>query len=163
MFIALGRCHADGVSHHLWHECSPRLPDALVTLLKMALRNAHQPLTTATLATAAGMHERSLRKYCEDARIPSPQWIIGWARLLMAGHFLDEPGRTIIQVAELLRYPSSCALRNQIRRYSGLSPRQLRVQGTTKGLCGALERAVQRGVDNQSRTAEPAVPLRLVY
>src|SRR6476661_445900 len=141
--LALGRCHTDGISHHVWQECSPRLPDALVTLLKTALRGAHQPLTASTLAAAAGMHERSLRKYCEDARIPSPQWIIGWARLLMAGHFLDEPGRTILQVAELLRYPSSCALRNQIRRYSGLSPRQLRARGSTKCLCEALERAAQ--------------------
>ncbi len=155
--VVLGRCHADGVSHHVWKECRPHLADALVTLLKAALRNAHQPMTASGLATAAGLRERSLRQYCEDVCIPSPQWIIGWARLLMAGHFLDEPGRTIAQVAELLRYPSSCALRNQIRRYTGLSPRQLRAMGSTKNLCKILEQVAQRHAAEVSRKQSPAV------
>jgi AraC-like DNA-binding protein len=158
---ALTRAHASGVSHRVWDECRPRLPDTLVTLLKTALRIAHQPITAHALAAAAGIPERSLRKLCEDAAIPSPQWIIGWARLLVAAYYLDEPGRTILQVAELLQFTSSCALRNQLRRYTGWSPRELRAQGSTVVLCRAVERAAE-----QHRLHAPSivavVPLRLM-
>ncbi|MES2522624.1 MAG: AraC family transcriptional regulator [Gemmatimonadota bacterium] len=141
VWIALARAYAQGVSHRVWEEFQPQIPDALVTLLKTALRVGEAPLTARELANAAGVPERSLRKLCEDAGIPSPQWVIGWARLLIAAHYLEERGRTIQQVAELLAYPSSCALRNQLRRYTGQSPRRLRTEGVTRALCHALERS----------------------
>jgi len=136
---ALERCQAQGISHRIWYECRLNLPDPLVTLLKTALRFALSPLSVVTLAEEAGMPARSLRLYCEIHRIPSPQVIIGWARLLTAAHYLDEPGRTIAQVAELLKYPSSCALRNQLRRYVSGSPRALRREGIMQRLCQSLE------------------------
>lgn len=139
--VALRRAHASGVSHRIWNECCPRLPEALVTLLKTALRIAHAPISIEALASAAGMPERSLRKFCEDEQIPSPQWIIGWARLLMAAFYLDEPGRTIAQVADVLDFASSCALRNQLRRYTGVSARHVRASGSIALLCRAIEHA----------------------
>lgn len=159
--VALVRAHAAGVSHFVWDECRPALPEELTTLLKTTLRIAHRPISVSTLASAAGMPERSLRRWCEDARIPSPQWIIGWARLLVAGYYLDDPGRTILQVAELLEFTSSCALRNQLRRYSGLSPRELRARGSTMLLCRALEKAIQHHRDHLLDGPTP-LSLRLV-
>lgn len=159
--VALARAHALGVSHRVWEECKPRLPDTLVTLLKTALRLAHQPITGQTLAAAAGMPERSLRRHCQDAALPSPQWIIGWARLLIAGFYLDEPGRTVMQVAELLQFPSSCALRNQLRRYTGLSARRIRSGGSTALLCRALEHAIEQH-ELQVKATQVAAPLRLL-
>ena len=158
---ALARAYALGVSHRVWEECRPRLPDELVTLLKTALRIAHRPITARALADAAGMPERSLRKLCEDALIPSPQWIIGWARLLVAAYYLDDPGRTILQTADLLQFTSSCALRNQLRRYTGLSPRQLRAQGCAILLCRAVERAAEQHLLSAPENRVSA-PLRLV-
>ena len=136
---ALSRCHADGVAVRLWRLTNPVLPEPMIPLLKAALRLAHEPISTTRLAATAGMHERTLRKYCEHAKLPSPQWIIGWARLLIAAFYLEEPGRTIGNVAELLEYPSPSALRNQIRRYTGASPSAIRAHSMTTSLCRLLE------------------------
>jgi len=140
---ALTRCHSDGVAIRLWKRCEFVLPDNMVTLLKAAIRLAHQPISGERLASAAGMPERSLRKYCAQEALLSPQWIVGWARLLVAAFYLDEPGRTVANVAELLAFPSACALRNQLKRYSNLASRQLRAGGTTAFLARALENAVR--------------------
>ncbi len=142
LYTALKRCQAHDVSHRVWEECGLSLPHPLVTVLKTALRLALEPISARLLADAAGIPERSLRKFCEDNGIPSPRWVIGWARLLTAAHYLDEPGRTLAQVAELLQYPSSCALRNQLRRYTASSPRTLRREGILRRICAALETAV---------------------
>lgn len=141
--LALSRCHADGVAVRIWKRADPQIPDALIPVVKAALRLAHEPVALHKLAASTGMHERTLRKYCEHKGFPSPQWIIGWARLLVAGFYLEEPGRTIAAVAELLGYPSACALRNQIRRYAGLSPRIARGQNMTTMLARAFEACVR--------------------
>lgn len=140
---AFRRCHSDGVAIRLWKRCEFVLPDNLVTLLKAAIRLAHQPITGEDFASVAGMPERSLRKYCAQEALLSPQWIVGWARLLVAAFYLDEPGRTVANVAELLAFPSACALRNQLKRYSNLASRELRAGGTTVLLARALENAVR--------------------
>lgn len=143
LMTAFTRCHSDGVAIRLWRHCEFVLPDNMVTLLKAAIRLAHQPISGERLASAAGMPERSLRKYCAQEALLSPQWIVGWARLLVAAFYLDEPGRTVANVAELLEFPSACALRNQLKRYSNLASRQLRAGGTTALLARALENAVR--------------------
>ena len=165
LLVSLTRCHADGVAVQVWRYCALDIPEALVPVLKTAIRLAHEPLTAVRLAAAAGMHERSLRKYCEHEGLPSPQWVIGWARLLLAGYYLDEPGRTIASVAELLGFPSTCALRNQLRRYSTVAPSILRARGAPRTLARLLEQSVreQRSATaaNAAKTGQPR-QLRLV-
>jgi AraC-like DNA-binding protein len=129
---------SDSVAFQLGRMCQGVLPDPWVTVFKAALRLAHSPITLARLAASAGMHERTLRKYCDKHVIPSPQWIIGWSRLLTAAYYLSEPGRTLSSVADLLGYPSTSALQNQIRRYTGRGPRELRANGALSGLLAAL-------------------------
>lgn len=140
--LALSRSHGEGVAIRLWRSCDFVFPDPFVPVLKAALRLAHRPITAESLGDSTGMHERSLRKYCAQHALPSPQWIIGWARLLVAGYYLDEPGRTVAQVAHMLDFPSACALRNQLKRYSALASRSLRASGTTITIGRRLEDAV---------------------
>ncbi len=143
LLLALTRVHATGVAVRLWKHCNLRLPEAAVPLLKCALRLAHAPLTAVQLAANQGWHERTLRKYCVEHDLPSPQWITGWARLLIAGHYLEDPGRTIQAVAEMLRFASASAMRNQLRRYSSLAPSELRARGALSILTNVLEQQVR--------------------
>ena len=150
LLASLARAHAEGVTTRLWEQAALDIPDPLVTVLRTAIRLAHEPLTNFRLAAGAGMHERTLRKYCEHERLPSPQWIIGWARLLVASFYLDDPGRTLGSVAEMLKYPSACALRNQLRRYTGLAPSVLRTRGITALVSRRLEQAaLERATSNR--------------
>jgi AraC-like DNA-binding protein len=162
LLSSLSRCHADGIAVRVWRHAALEMPEALVPVLKAAIRLAHEPLTTVRLAAATGMHERSLRKYCESARLPSPQWLIGWARLLIAGYYLDEPGRSVVSVAEMLAFPSTCALRNQLRRYTGLAPSTLRARGTSVSLARLLEQTIRDHRDSATVETHPRAYLRLV-
>ncbi|WP_439644072.1 helix-turn-helix domain-containing protein [Gemmatimonas sp.] len=146
----LERAAAESVASRLGRACAPILSDAWVTLFKVALRLANAPITLPELAAAAGLHERSLRKYCDRAGLPSPQWVIGWARALTAAHYLDEPGRSLVSVAQLLAFPSPSALQNLLRRYTGASPRTLRDQGAEHTVLRCLAVALAPATDPPS-------------
>ncbi len=123
---ALTRAHHDGIVSRIWGAAAFDLPDAYVTLLQRALRMAHEPLTTSQLASATQMHERTLRKYCSRHRLPPPQQIVGWARLLIATFYLDEGTRSTKDVADLLGFPTTDALRKQLMRYTRRSATEVR-------------------------------------
>jgi AraC-like DNA-binding protein len=146
---ALSKAYSDATAQRVWQAVAEEFerngkccPEDLVTMLRRALRHAHQHLPASKLAALMQMHERTLRKYCEGRSLPSPQIITGWARLLLAALYLDDPGRSVSSVSELLGYPTPGALRKQILRYTGRSPRQLRVQGALSVATQLLQQSV---------------------
>ena len=145
LLAALSRCETDTVAVRLWRQAGLQVPDVVTSVLKPAIRLAHSQITLHLFAAATGMHERTLRKYCEQYGLPSPQWIIGWARLLMAAYYLEEPGRTIQQVSELLGFHSAAAFGNANRRYTGITLSQLRQAGPVATVSRKLAAAVARG------------------
>lgn len=162
---ALSKVYSEATAQRVWHAVTDefarhgdRCPDDIVTMLRRSLRHAHEHLPASKLAALMQMHERSLRKYCEGRRLPSPQIIAGWSRLLLAALYLDEPGRTIAGVADLLGYPTPGALRKQILRYTQRSPRDLRLQGALSAVVQLLHRALQAPAPAPS-TARPRLVL----
>lgn len=137
---ALARAYNDSIISRIWRSAALTLPDAYVTILKRALRMAHEPLTTAKLASATQMHERTLRKYCTRHRLPPPQQIVGWARLLLVAFYLDEGGRSTRHVADLLGFPTTDALRKQLMRYTRRSATQLRDGHAVHAVARLMER-----------------------
>lgn len=160
---ALERCGTEAVAARAWHRAQLVLPPALAPLLDAAVQCAHQPLSTVQLAQAVGTSERSLRRWCAEQQLPSPQWIVGWARLLLVAYYLDEPGRTVASIAHVLGYPSSCAVRNHLRRYTGVGASSLRAQGASQQVARLLERAVDAATPNEGPgRAIPGVRLQLL-
>lgn len=151
---ALSRCEKDSVSTRLWNRANLDVPDSILPVLKPAIRLAHKPVSLASLAGAAQMHERTLRKYCEGRVLPAPQWIIGWARLLVAAYYLEEPGRTAQSTAELLQFPSAVALANHIRRYTSLPPSTLRAQGAVQTVARLFEIVVRESARARDGTRD---------
>jgi AraC-like DNA-binding protein len=147
---AVSKAFSDATTLRVWQAVTnefeqrgDRCPDDLVTLLKRALRHAHSHLPASRLAALVQMHERTLRKYCEARSLPSPQILVGWARLLTAALYLDDPGRNIAEVADLLGYPTPSALRKQIARYTRRSPRELRDDGAVRVVTSLFHQAVR--------------------
>ena len=164
---ALAKVYNDTTMQRIWaalestcEESGARCPDDLATMLRRALRYAHEPLPASKLAALMQMHERTLRKYCESRGLPSPQIIAGWARLLVAALYLDDPGRSITSISELLAYPTPGALRKQILRYTTHSPRQLRTQGAMTVVLQELKQSLQ--MPGTPETADTATRPRLV-
>jgi AraC-like DNA-binding protein len=63
--------------------------------------------------------------------------MLTWAKLLHAGRWLADPGRSAQSVSRQLEYSSGAAFRRALRSYGGLTPTQVRAGG---GLAPVLER-----------------------
>ncbi len=160
---ALIRCETDSLAVRVWKSAALQLDDALLAVVKPALRLAHSPISMLRLAGATQMHERTLRKYCDQHGFASPQWIIGWARLLTAAYYLDEPGRTVQNVAELLAFPSAASLANHMRRYTKATPSALRASGAVQTVASLMKAGMTRGSTDDGVSLNDSRPaLRLV-
>jgi AraC-like DNA-binding protein len=140
--FALERCSSDLTARMLLEQLDLPHRDGFATVLIRALRLAHQPFTVPDLANSCGLPERSLREYCMQHAMLGPQWIVGWARIIVACHYLAESWRTVESIAELLQYPSAVALRNQLRRYTGFRPTELRERGSVQTASEAFKAAL---------------------
>ena len=58
----------------------------------------------------------------------------------MAARMLDDPARTVEQVALKLDFPSGAALRNMFKRYTGLRTTEVRENGGVRCLIHAFKR-----------------------
>lgn len=158
---ALSKTYSDATAMRVWtliEEAFARqgsaFPDDLTTMMKRSLRYAHEHLPASKLAALMQMHERTLRKYCETRRFPSPQLLAGWARLLIAALYIEERGRTFVSIARLLGYPTVGALRKQITRYTNRSPKQLRDAGAMAVSLQLFCEALQAGATSRPMNDE---------
>lgn len=116
------------------------VPPSVMPFLRYCLEHARRDITVEEVANAMGVHRKTLVDRLKAARLPSPRAVIGWCRLLMAARMLDDPGRTVEQVALKLDFPSGAALRNMFKRYTGLRTTEVRENGGVRCLVHALKR-----------------------
>lgn len=121
-------------------ELESLIPPTIVPFLRYCLEHARRNITVEEVAAAMGVHRKTLVDRLKAARLPSPRAMIGWCRLLMAARMLDDPGRTIEQVALKLDFASGAALRNLFKRYTGLRTTEVRENGGARCLMHALKR-----------------------
>jgi AraC-like DNA-binding protein len=121
-------------------EFEPFVPATMVAFLRYCLEHSRRNLTVEEVAAAMGVHRKTLVDRLKAARLPSPRAMIGWCRLLMAARMLDDPGRTVEQVALKLDFPSGTALRNMFKRYTGLRTTEIRENGGARCLVHAFKR-----------------------
>jgi AraC-like DNA-binding protein len=121
-------------------ELEPLIPATIVPFLRYCLEHSRRNITVEEVASAMGVHRKTLVDRLKAARLPSPRAMIGWSRLLMAARLLDDPGRTIEQVALKLDFPSGTALRNMFKRYTGLRTTEVRENGGVHCLLHAFKR-----------------------
>ena len=136
----------------LLEELQNVLPPNVVPVVRYCLEHAAEPLTVQRIANALGVHRKTLVYRLRQARLPAPRAVIAWCRLLVAARLLEDPGRTVEQVALDLDFPSGTALRNMIKRHTGLRPAELRARGGERAVRDAFVRLLTR-----ARVAPPAL------
>ena len=57
--------------------------------------------------------------------LPSTGHLLTWARLLHAGRWLEEPGRSGESVSRQLEYSSGAAFRRALKQYTGATPTEV--------------------------------------
>jgi len=129
-------------NQHVWGSIAPMTPERVRPMVAYGLNHAHQALTVDGVARALGLHRKTLHERCTLSGTLPPQQMLGWCRLLAAAVLLEDRGRPVDHIAFELDFPSGAAFRNMLKRYTGLSPAELRERGTIQEMSRLFRQAV---------------------
>ena len=118
---------------------------SLHPILRCCLDRADAAGTVHDVACTLGVHRKTLVNRLQASAMPAPHALLAWTRLLRAGELLEDPRRSVEHVAMTLGYPSANALRNGLRRYTGLDPTTVRELGGYACVLLAFRRALRPG------------------
>jgi AraC-like DNA-binding protein len=96
------------------------------------------------LAGSLHLSRRTLLRWCESAGLPAPRRLLAWMRVLLACALLDDPGRTVLSVAQACGYSSDSGLRRITQKFLGASPTDLRERGAFEVAAAAFVEALAR-------------------
>jgi AraC-like DNA-binding protein len=140
--ITLGRrlamAQSTALSERIMVRLTPLVPPSVAMLLDYLFRYARTAPTVSDAAAALQVHRKTLALHCARAGVPSPSALACWTRLILTAQRLEDPGRTTERAAVELGFPSGSAFRNMLKRYTGLSPLDIRERGGAVGLVELL-------------------------
>ena len=117
------------LSEEVFAELRGALPCEAESLVRYCLEHASESPSIEDISRALGVHRRTLVNRMQTALLPPPSELGAWARVLLAARYLEVPGRSVEWVAHTVGYPSANALRNALRKYTGMAPSELREDG----------------------------------
>jgi AraC-like DNA-binding protein len=130
---------------------SPHVPSREVRAIRLALEGVQRGWSTEELSSLWGLTRAHASVRLRSCGLPSVGHMRTWARLLHAGAWLTDPGRSAQSVSRQLEYSSGAAFRRALKSYCGLTPTEVKELG---GLVPILQRfldacgvpySVQRG------------------
>ena len=113
------------------------LPHRERDVVRSALEGAVLGWDAERLAGIAGWTRAHLSVRLAERGLPSTGHLLLWAKLLHAGRWLSEPGRSAESVSRQLGYSSGAAFRRALRNYVGATPTEVCAAG---GLPFVLDR-----------------------
>jgi AraC-like DNA-binding protein len=134
---SLWRALAGSTDALVTRAVSPYVPPREVMSVRLALEGVQRGWSADDLAAMAGLTRAHASARLRSCGLPSAGHTLTWAKLLHAGRWLSDPGRSAQSVARQLEYSSGAAFRRALRCYAGLTPSQARERG---GLSAVLER-----------------------
>lgn len=139
--LAKRQCGAEWVMERL----SRVVPSLLHPMLEATLARPDAIRSLPDLASAIGVHRKTLFNHCRRVGFLAPAELIAWARLAMVAYMLETTPCTIERIAIELGYASDTALRNTIKRYTGQRAGEIRAAGGVDPVIQALEARLRRG------------------
>ena len=134
---AVRRALATGTEAIVARAVSPYLPRRETTALRLALAGVQHGWGTEDLAAQVGLTRPHVSVRLRACGLPSAGHLLVWAKLLHAGRWLADPGRTAQSISRQLEYSSGAAFRRALRNYVGMTPSEVRSFG---GLLPVLSR-----------------------
>lgn len=121
---------------------SSTLSRANLSLIDMAAGDpAGAPRTVAAVSRAMSLSRRALAMRARRNCCIPPGHLLGWCRALVATQRLDR-NYTVRQTAIAMRFRSASALRNHLKRYTGLPPTELIRRGGLGYVVALFEQAI---------------------
>lgn len=143
---AMALAGADSIAERSMRRLSPGLSRGVVRIVEHYLRNGHRNMAVTEAAAALGLTRQTLSRRLTDAGLPAPGALMSWSRLMHAAHLLEDPDRSIERAAHAVGLGSATALRNMLKTYTGLLPREVREQGGLSCVLGVFQARFQLNV-----------------
>jgi len=126
---ALSLAREDGAAALVTRAMAPYLPVRALGVLRTALDSVDRRPTAESFAMEVGLCRPFLSECLKEVGLPSAGHLLLWARLLQAGHWLEEPARSAESVSRQLEYSSGAAFRRALKLYTGATPTQVIASG----------------------------------
>jgi AraC-like DNA-binding protein len=136
MPAALRRALGNSTDALVTRAVSPYVPSRELLSLRLALEGVQRGWSAEDLAAMVGLTRAHASVRLRSCGLPSAGHMLTWAKLLHAGSWLADPGRSAQSVSRQLEYSSGAAFRRTLRSYGGLTPTQVRERG---GLAPVLD------------------------
>lgn len=130
----------EGASARVVRRLSPVLGRPHLRIVQGALDLVHRRVDAETFAGVFGVTRPHLSRVLREVALPSTGHLLGWARLLHAGHWIPDPGRSGESVARQLEYANGSTFRRALRNYVGVTPTELATSGGLDVVLDALVR-----------------------
>ncbi len=134
---ALGRARSKGTEALVLRAVGIGLSRVGRRVLRSALEGALLGWRADDLAADIGFTRAHLSVLLRRRGLPSAGRLLLWARLMHAGRWLAEPGRSAESVSRQLEYANGAVFRRALRNYLGTTPTAVREGG---GLALVLQR-----------------------
>lgn len=112
------------------------LPGRGRAILNAAVEIASSGGTVHELARLLGLSEATLLRWCARSGLPNPRRLLVWLRVLSAAELLDDPGRSVLNIAFSCGYSSDRSLRRALLSTVGAGPSELRRRGAFRTAAG---------------------------
>ena len=136
----LVRASEEGTAALVTRRLSAYLPRRELWMIRLALDGVHRRWSADDFAAQVGLSRPHLSVRLKQLGLPSAGHLLTWTRLLHAGRWLEEPGRTGESVSRQLEYSSGAAFRRAHKQYTGATPREV---GDAGGLSFVLGKFVE--------------------
>lgn len=122
---SVGRALGRGTEALVTREVSPYLPARSLAAVRQALDDVHRRPSADDFARRLGLSRPHLSVCLRASGLPSVGHLMVWARLLHAGRWLSDPGRSAESVSRQLDYSSGAAFRRALLAYVDATPTQV--------------------------------------
>jgi AraC-like DNA-binding protein len=114
---------------HVARALSPLFAPRDLAVVRGALETTHRCWSADRLSRSFGFSRPALSEHLKRVGLPSVGHLMVWARLLHAGHWLPDPGRSGESVSRQLEYANGAVFRRALRNYVGVTPTVLAEDG----------------------------------
>jgi len=118
-----------GVTSRVLREIGPNVPPRETRALRLALDQVHKCWSAEGFAELVGLSRPFLSVVLKNVGLPPVGRLLVWVRLLHAGHWLSDPGRTGQSVSRQLEYSSGAAFRRALKGFTGATPTMVAARG----------------------------------
>ena len=140
----------------------PWVPAPIHPLVEAALSRPLIVSDVRSLADALGVHRKTVFNRCAHAAFLNPIELLTWTRLALVGYLLEATGVTVEKISIEIGYPSPTALRNTMKRYTGLRPMEIRASGGLEIVVERLRARIKQNSAVLSAESAPSAPLHAV-